>query len=282
MVQPQSSPWHESGSIPSNGTHTILCFSHLRWKFVFQRPQHLMSRFAAQSRVLFWEEPCLVEKLAEPDLHIDVCAASGVTVITPQLPADGAREQDGENLKGLLDLFLAGESGPFVRWYYTPMMLPFSEHVMADCIVYDCMDELANFRGAPPELLPLEQRLLSQADLVFTGGYSLYEAKKDRHGHVYPFPSSVDAAHFAQARSARTQPAQDARPRLGFYGVVDERMDVELLAALADARPGWDLEIVGPVVKIGEADLPRRPNLHFLGGRSYDDLPGCVAGWDVA
>ncbi|BDD68443.1 UDP-galactopyranose mutase [Sphingobium sp. TA15] len=282
MVQTQSSPWHESGSIPSNGAHTILCFSHLRWKFVFQRPQHLMSRFAAQSRVLFWEEPCLVEGLPEPDLHIDVCATSGVIVITPQLPADGAREEDGENSKRLLDLFLTGESGPFVRWYYTPMMLPFSEHVMADCIVYDCMDELANFKGAPPELLPLEQRLLSQADLVFTGGYSLYEAKKDRHGHVYPFPSSVDAAHFAQARSAPIRRPDDARPRLGFYGVVDERMDVELLAALADARPGWDLEIVGPVVKIGEADLPRRPNLHFLGGRSYDDLPGCVADWDVA
>ena len=240
-----------------------------------------MSRFAAQSNVLFWEEPHHVPELKAPDLHVGTCAQTGVTVITPQLPAGLPREQECEVLKQLLDLYLAGEPGPFIRWYYTPMMLPFSEHVMADCIIYDCMDELANFKGAPPELLPLEQRLLSQADLVFTGGYSLYEAKRDKHPAVYPFPSSVDAQHFAKARL--TRPANDdGRPRLGFYGVVDERMDVELLAALADARPEWVLEIIGPVVKISEDDLPRRENLRFLGGRSYEDLPACVAGWDVA
>ena len=248
---------------------------------MFQRPQHLMSRFAAQSNVLFWEEPNHVAELKAPDLHVEICAQTGVTVITPQLPAGMPREQECEVLKQLLDLYLAGEPGPFIRWYYTPMMLPFSEHVMADCIIYDCMDELANFKGAPPELLPLEQRLLSQADLVFTGGYSLYEAKRDKHPAVYPFPSSVDAQHFAKARLARPV-NDDGRPRLGFYGVVDERMDVELLAALADARPEWVLEIIGPVVKISEDDLPRRENLRFLGGRSYEDLPACVAGWDVA
>ena len=281
MIQNQSSPWNKSGSIKASAAHIVICFSHLRWNFVFQRPQHLMSRFAAQSRVLFWEEPCHVANLDRPGLHVETCAASGVIVITPQLPADGNRAKDGERLKALLDLYLAGETGPFIRWYYTPMMLPFSEHVMADCIVYDCMDELANFKDAPPELLPLEQRLLSQADLVFTGGYSLYEAKKDRHDHVYPFPSSVDAAHFAQARTALPARGQ-GKPRLGFYGVVDERMDLDLLAELADARPGWALEIIGPIAKISEADLPRRTNLRFLGGRSYDELPDCVAGWDVA
>ena len=234
MVQYQSSPWHKSGSIKPDGSHTVICFSHLRWNFVFQRPQHLMSRFVSQFRVLFWEEPCHVAGLERPDLQVETCPASGVTVITPQLPAEADRGEDRERLKTLLDLYLAGEAGPFIRWYYTPMMLPFSEHVMADCIVYDCMDELANFKGAPPELLPLEQRLLSQCDLVFTGGYSLYEAKKDRHEHVYPFPSSVDAAHFGQARPGRA----NGRPRLGFYGVVDERMDIDLLAARPIYRGG--------------------------------------------
>jgi len=241
-----------------------------------------MSRFAKQSRVIFWEEPCHVAERETADLHVETCSLTGVIVITPQLPDSLPREQEGEVLKQLLDLYLAGEAGPFVRWYYTPMMLPFSEHVMADCIVYDCMDELANFKGAPPELLPLERRLLSQCDLVFTGGYSLYEAKRDKHPAVFPFPSSVDAGHFAQARFGAAKSEPDGRPRLGFYGVVDERMDVVLLAALADARPNWVLEIIGPVVKISEDDLPRRANLHFLGGRSYDDLPACIAGWDVA
>jgi UDP-galactopyranose mutase len=164
-------------------------------------------------------------------------------------------------------------------------MLPFSAHLAADCTVYDCMDELANFHGAPPELLPLEQRLMERADLVFTGGYSLYEAKQHRHSSVHPFPSSVDVAHFAQARTGNADPADQAnlaRPRFGFYGVVDERMDLELLAHLADARPDWSLVIVGPVVKISESDLPRRPNLHYLGGKSYAELPAYLSGWDVA
>jgi len=217
-----------------------------------------------------------------PDLNVETCAVTGVVIVTPRIPADAEREQDGATVKRLLDLYLAGEPGPFIRWYYTPMMLPISNHVAADCIVYDCMDELANFKGAPPELLPLEHRLLAQADLVFTGGYSLYEAKKDRHARTFPFPSSVDAAHFSRARMSRRPGPPGSRPRLGFYGVVDERMDVDLLANLADARPGWDIDIIGPVVKISEQDLPRRANLHFLGGRSYEQLPDHVAAWDVA
>jgi len=264
------------------GAHSILCFSHLRWEFVFQRPQHLMTRFARDHRVIFWEEPLRVAGLETPDLHVRDCPDTGVCVVTPQLPEQMDRTE-GDVVKQLLDLYLSGEAGPFIRWYYTPMMLPFSSHVMADCVVYDCMDELANFKGAPPELLPLEQRLMEQADLVFTGGYSLYESKRDRHASIHPFPSSVDASHFASARSvAADQGSGDARPRLGFYGVVDERMDLELLAMLADARPHWAIDIIGPVVKISEADLPVRANLTYLGGKSYDELPAYVAGWDVA
>ncbi|WP_081643368.1 UDP-galactopyranose mutase [Sphingobium bisphenolivorans] len=238
-----------------------------------------MLRFAREGRVIFWEEPVRLEDLETPNLRVEACPITGVTVITPQLAAGSDPAGECDTIRQLLDLYLLGEPGPFVRWYYTPMMLPFSEHIPADCIVYDCMDELANFKGAPPELLPREQRLLSQADLVFTGGYSLYEAKKDRHPHIYPFPSSVDAEHFSRARQGGVP---SSTPRFGFYGVIDERMDLELLATLADARPEWDVEIVGPVVKISDADLPRRANLHYPGGKSYDELPDCIRSWDVA
>ena len=266
-------------------SNTLICFSHLRWDFVFQRPQHLMSRFARQSTVVFWEEPRFLDEINAPRLDTRLCAETEVIVATPELPSrqDPAMHQD--MLKQLLDIFVRRFEGTLVRWYYTPMMLPFSEHVPADCVVYDCMDELANFKGAPPELLPLEQRLLGQADLVFTGGYSLYEAKRERHPSIHPFPSSVDVAHFAQARSKLIEPedlAELPHPRLGFYGVVDERMDLDLLAAVADARPAWSIVIVGPVVKISEDDLPRRPNLYYLGSKSYAELPDYLRGWDVA
>jgi UDP-galactopyranose mutase len=258
---------------------TLLCFSHLRWSFVFQRPQHLMRRFARTHRVIFWEEP-IVEGSGDAFVQFTRDEQNGVDVATPHLPEGLSAEAGDAELGRLVKDVLAGQEPVAIRWYYTPLMLRFSRDVAADCTVYDCMDELSAFRFAPPELLALEQELLDTADIVFTGGYSLYEAKRGRHSDVRPFPSSVDIAHFAQARA--TPLGRNERPRLGFYGVIDERMDLELLAALADARPQYDIEMVGPVVKLDAADLPQRPNLSYPGPLGYDDLPGALARWDVA
>lgn len=239
-----------------------------------------MSRFAQTRRVIYWEEPEAALPECEPALGVRTCAETGVMVVTPSLPDTLDEAERETTLNALLDAFLAGEQGPFVRWYYTPMMLPFSRNVESACTVYDCMDELANFRFAPPQLLELERELIATADVVFTGGYSLYEAKKDRHPNIHPFPSSVDRPHFAKAREVES--SSDARPHLGFYGVIDERMDLELIGALADARPDWTISMVGPVVKIDEAELPRRPNLNYPGGKGYDQLPAVLGEWDVA
>lgn len=269
----------------STSDETLICFSHLRWNFVFQRPQHLMSRFVRDRRVIYWEEPEAALPECEPALGVRVCAETGVTVVTPSLPEGMTGAVREAALKALFDGFIAGEPGPFVRWYYTPMMLPFSRHLDAACTVYDCMDELANFRFAPKELLGLEQELFGAADVVFTGGYSLYEAKRDRHPNIHPFPSSVDRAHFLRARAVDSEPDDQVmlrRPRFGFYGVIDERMDLDLLARLADSHPEWSIVILGPVVKIDPVELPVRANLHYLGGKDYDQLPVYLGGWDVA
>jgi UDP-galactopyranose mutase len=262
---------------PPAGRPLLVCFSHLRWDFVFQRPQHLMSRFAASHDVRVWEEPVFLPAPAAPRVEARTVAPN-LTIATPQLVEGMAEELVEAALCALLDDYL-GTDQPQVAWYYTPMMLPFSRHLRADCTVYDCMDELANFRFAPPRLLELEAELFERADLVFTGGYSLYEAKRSRHPSVHPFPSSVDIAHFAQARA--TPPANE-RPTLGFYGVLDERFDIDLLAAIADARPGWRFEMVGPIVKISPDELPKRDNIAYPGPATYDQLPGVLAGWDVA
>lgn len=264
---------------------SLICFSHLRWRFVFQRPQHLMTRLAADYRVTFWEEPIYLENGETPRVRIDHDAQADVTVITPEVPGGMAPEEEATLLRDLLDTQLAALPPVAVRWYYTPMMLPFSAHVAARCVVYDCMDELSAFKNPPAGLLDHERDLLAAADVVFTGGSSLYEAKKDRHHNVHAFPSSIDVAHFGAARVATAEPADQAGiagPKLGFAGVVDERMDLDLLAALADAHEDWSIIIIGPVVKIDPASLPRRPNLHFLGGRDYADLPAYMSGWDVA
>lgn len=270
--------------INHNGKSVLICFSHLRWNFVFQRPQHIMSRFARDFKVIYWEEPHFISG-SQPLLDLQTCKGTGVTVATPQLPEGLSEQQQEIALRSLLDKLALSGVNTLVRWYYTPMMLPFSRHLKASAVVYDCMDELSAFRFAPPALLQREAELLEEADLVFTGGQSLYEAKRNRHTSVHCFPSSVDVAHFAAARTHAEDPADQTKipfPRLGYYGVIDERIDLELLSQLADARPEWNFVMIGPVVKVSEDELPRQPNIHWLGGKSYNELPEYLAGWDVA
>ena len=269
--------------VDSSQLPDLVCLSHLRWNFVFQRPQHLLSRFARERRVFFFEEPVYGKGLARLEV---TQSKEGVWVAVPHLPEALSEGEVMEHQRVLMDQLLAGHAiRNYVTWYYTPMALSFTRHLEPLAVVYDCMDELSAFRGAPPGLLYNEAELLRLADVVFTGGQSLYEAKKDRHPDVHAFPSSVDVAHFATARGTVEEPEDQAslpHPRLGFFGVVDERMDLELLAAVADARPDWQLVVIGPVVKIDEAHLPRRANLHYLGGKQYSQLPSYLAGWDVA
>ncbi|MFP2908776.1 glycosyltransferase family 1 protein [Pyxidicoccus sp. 3LFB2] len=275
----------------------LVCLSHLRWRFVFQRPQHLMSRFARERRVFFVEEPAWgpgptrleVERSAEGVWvavpHIEV---EGATEVTPD-PPPGTRV-DPEYLvqvqRELLDALLADRGvRDYVLWYYTPMTLAFSHHMRPRAVVYDCMDELSAFSGAPPVLVQREQELMRRADVMFTGGHHLYEAKREHHANVHPFPSSVDVPHFAQARQGPADPKDQAhlpRPRIGYCGVIDERMDLALVEAVARARPDWQLVMVGPVVKISPDSLPRLPNIHYLGGKRYQELPAYLANWDVA
>jgi len=281
---PVASEAEHSG--PEAEPTTLICFSHLRWNFVFQRPQHLMCRFSREMNVIYWEEPTDIGPRETAYLQVrEVSDAPNVRLVVPHLPQgmpDDAREA---TLKRLLDAHLASIRGPLIAWYYTPMMLPFSRHIDPDVTVFDAMDELSKFKFAPEHLLDLEQELIDRADVVFTGGSSLYEAKKDRHDNVHCFPSSVDRAHFCKARVGQFEPADQEdlpRPRLGFYGVIDERFDTELLEQVAAMRPDWSLVMVGPVVKIAEEDLPKRPNIHYLGGKTYDQLPVYLSGWDVA
>jgi UDP-galactopyranose mutase len=273
-------------SAPDQEPTTLICFSHLRWNFVFQRPQHLMSRFAREMNVIYWEEPIEIAAGETAYLQVREAAdAANVRVVVPHLPAGMPEDAREGTLARLLDAHLAAMKGRLIAWYYTPMMLPFSTHVTPDLTVYDAMDELSKFKFAPEHLLSYEQELIDRADLVFTGGSSLYEAKKNRHHSVHCFPSSVDRAHFAKARARAFEPADQeelSRPRLGFYGVIDERFDTELLDKLAEARPNWSFVMVGPVVKISDEDLPKRPNIHYLGGKTYDQLPSYLSGWDVA
>lgn len=261
----------------------VLCLSHLRWDFVYQRPQHLLSRCAREREVMFFEEP--KHDSARPELELRETPA-GVRTAVPHLPPGLSAAHTESALRQMVDTLLEGGGATEpILWYYTPLALGFTDHVKSAAVIYDCMDELSLFHGAPPALAAYEKRLLQRADVVFTGGQSLYEHKRHLHHNIYPFPSSVDVPHFARARELQEDPPDQAEiphPRVGFFGVIDERMNIALLEELADARPDLQLVMIGPIVKIDPSALPRRPNIHWLGGKSYEDLPAYLAGWDVA
>jgi UDP-galactopyranose mutase len=268
--------------------YTVVAFSHLRWNFVYQRPQHLLSRLAIHRPVFFVEEPEFdpdgparwERSNPQPNLH----------VYRPHTPiqAPGFHRDQLPTLEALMSE-LREELGQsdILAWLYTPMALSLARNLDPDVLIYDCMDELSLFRGAPPELLTHETELLQCADVMFTGGPSLHRAKRKRHPNVHCFPSSVDAGHFRLMDPAgrRVSEAEDQaelpHPRLGFYGVIDERLDLGLIDAVAEAHPEWQIVLVGPFVKIDPGTLPQRPNLHYLGQRTYEELPRYLAGWDV-
>lgn len=261
----------------------LIVFSHLRWNFVYQRPQHLMTRLAEHYRITFVEEPVFHE--GESFLEIQHVGAN-IRVARPHTPihAPGYHDDQLPEIAALVqDLVLEEDLDDYMVWFYTPMAFPLLKRLDPSVVIYDCMDELSAFKNAPRELLLREKALLKAANMVFTGGPSLYRAKQKRHPEVHCFSSSVDSVHFAQARGMDEHPGQShlPGPRLGFYGVIDERFDIDLVGAVAAARPDWQLVLVGPVVKIDEALLPRAANIHYMGQQSYDNLPKFLAGWDV-
>ncbi|MCX6049378.1 MAG: glycosyltransferase, partial [Chloroflexi bacterium] len=274
----------------------LICISHLRWGFVWQRPQHLLSRLAEHYRVLFVEEPMTNTEITKPQLAIHVGHThngAAVTLACLQQPADhhhwiGHSDPSTQPIYEhlLRDYLAAEEYHDPILWLYTPMAGKFAQAIPHKILVYDVMDELAAFKGAPTALKQQDQRLLQQADIVFTGGASLYRSRAPHNTNTHLFPSGVESAHFARAATEEFARPADlaniAAPILGYFGVIDERMDLPLLAHVAEAHPEWNIVMLGPVLKVDPADLPKAPNIHFLGMKDYQELPGYLAHFDVA
>ena len=262
----------------------LICFSHLRWNFVYQRPQHILSRFSTQYTTYYIEEYIINDQEDGYDIYR---TKEKVWVVTPHLNRATFSEID-KNVrvsKIIKDIFEQRQIYNYIFWYYTPMALAFTKFFKPKVTVYDCMDELSAFKFAPQELKTFEQELLDKAEIVFTGGNSLYEAKKHQHHNIFSFPSSIDKNHFMQARRNIEQPEDQFNipfPRLGFFGVIDERFDIDLIEQVATMRPEWQIILIGPVVKIDPATLPKNSNIHYLGGKSYQELPAYLGGWDIS
>lgn len=275
-------------SSPSAGSRAanvvpLIAFSHLRWNFVYQRPQHIMARVGRERPVLFVEEPVLRPGVG-PSLEIET-VSPGVRVARPSLPLNGTPFSDSQQpalhelLREQMDRDRWTEH---VAWLFTPMAVRLARSLHPRVIVYDCMDKRTAFQDAPPELAERERELLAAADVVMTSGHSLYHDQCDHHPFVRCYPSSVEVEHFANPGAEPADQAGIPRPVLGFHGVIDERIDLELVAALAAAHPDWQIVLIGPVVKIEPAALPMAENIHYLGPKSYSELPAYLAGWDAA
>jgi UDP-galactopyranose mutase len=243
-----------------------------------------MTRGQKLTDVHIWEEP-LFEDGAESELLKSV-GRGGVRVLTPLLPRDLKPEAIASAQRSLLNDYLVEQAiEHYIAWYYTPMAMRFSDHLTPEVIVYDCMDELSAFKNAPEGLIEHEQHLFRRADVVFAGGPSLFASKRNQHGNIHLFPSSIDRAHFAAARSPLPDPDEQAdipHPRIGFYGVLDERLDRDLLNQLAKQHPAWHFILLGPMVKIRPEELPSACNIHYISQKTYAELPSYLANWDVA
>jgi glycosyltransferase involved in cell wall biosynthesis len=243
-----------------------------------------MTRFAADSKVYFIEEFVIDERWS--GYEVQRPSGTNVTVLVPHIYPGLSQAEINSHLRTMLTTFLdTNDVRDYTSWYYSPMALAFSDMLTPALVVYDCMDELSGFKFAPPELKDREAQLFGMADIVFTGGHTLFKAKKTQHHNIFPFPSSIDKAHFLSARSTvidHEDQRDIPRPRLGFYGVLDERLNIELLQQLATARPDWHIVLIGPVVKIDRETLPTNGNIHYLGGKDYKELPSYLAGWDIA
>ncbi|MCR6655760.1 MAG: glycosyltransferase [Opitutus sp.] len=270
----------------------IICFCHLGWDWVWQRPQQFLSRFAREHDVLFVETYCTETDKSYVTAR---CPTSQprVTVLAMHLPAKRWAEGsfiDRERRRLLLEFLRDDTDGRFehpILWFYDPMAVTAfgAGHLAERAIVYDCMDELSQFKAAPPELIERERQLLRLADVVFCGGRKMRDKRLPLNPNCHFYGTGVDVAHFGKARSPQLEVdsfiASLKGPVLGYFGVVDERIDYELLAKLADARPDWHVVMVGPFAKVDPNEFPKRPNLHFIGGRPYAELPAITKGFSA-
>jgi glycosyltransferase involved in cell wall biosynthesis len=279
----------------------IIVHCHLCWDWVWQRPQQFISRLSQRHKILFVETVAPAPDLARPLARYRTAQNfPNVTLLTLQFPTwrwgDG-KYVDAERRR-IVQEFIAGPGASQfedpVQWFYDPMAVPAFAGEMDEVLtVYDCMDELSKFRCAPPDIIEREAALLKRADVVFTGGRKLFEAKSEHNDNCHFYGCGVDCEHFGKARAEETKVPEDlaaissptaarsGRKVLGYFGVVDERMDYELIARLADANRDWSVVMIGPTMKVDESTLPKRPNLHWLGQRSYMDLPAYCKGFDV-
>ena len=261
----------------------IVCFSHIRWDLNYQRPQHLLSRFAKSNQLFFIEEP-LYDALEHQTLQVN-SKDDNIWIIVPHLLIGSGGKEAIDAQKELLDkFFFEYKLEDYIFWYYTPLALSFSTHYSPLLIIYDCVN---NWSASivRDNLKLFEAKLFDDSDIIFTGGNSLFEANKNKYANIYSFPGSIDKAHFASARVILEE-GEDQKsiphPILGYFGTIDERFDLELVRKIAALRPLWQLVLIGPVLNIDKDSFPIMENIHFLGSKAYEDLPKYISTWDIA
>jgi glycosyltransferase involved in cell wall biosynthesis len=256
--------------------YDMIVFCHLRWKFVYQRPQHIISRMASEIKILLVEEPIGYEQENENTANL--------VVINPHLHILQPKVHNIESIASVLPKYVKNKHVP-IGWFYSPSFSPLLESLNFETVVFDCMDELSLFKGASQQIVDQEKYLVANADIIFTGGKSLYESKQKLHPNVFCFPSSVDRDHFSTIEHTKNIPSDIANipsPIVGYYGVIDERIDLQLLAETAKNMPEVSFVMIGPLAKIHDNDLPKEDNIHYLGMKTYNELPLYLNTFDIA
>lgn len=264
---------HQDSQYPSAHYYDMIVFCHLRWQFVYQRPQHVIERLSHHLKVLFVEEP-----LPNSTSH----SSGNLIVVNDNLHILQPNVEDVKSIAKILPEYVNNKSIPF-GWFYSASFSPLLEELNFQTVVYDCMDEPSLIKGDSQELLNQEEYLMSHADIIFTNVQSLFESKKQHHPNVHLFPGSVDKTHFNKAWNSSTPEdiAHIQSPIVGYYGIIDEQIDFSLLQETALKLPNVSFVMIGPRM-IDEEHLPKEANIHFLEMKSYDELPNYLKAFDIA
>jgi len=281
---------------------TIICFSHLTWdRNLFQRPQQLMLRFSKRFNVLYVSgyscRQFFIDLFRRKKTH-SYHVTDNLAVYSPfALPPIKKYSSITIRLNKILLSFLVKRRLKKLKfkdpilWIYHPRYIDAIGKFKEELIIYDCMDDftslLSDYEDRERNIKD-ERALLKKADMVFAGGYSIAELKRDSREHIHVFPSAVEIYHFKKARSDNLEMPDDItdipHPILGYWGAIDERVDHELLKRLAMKHPEWSIVLLGPIVRHKAGDLSylkEIKNIFWLGPKDYSLLPNYAKAFDV-
>jgi GT2 family glycosyltransferase/2-polyprenyl-3-methyl-5-hydroxy-6-metoxy-1,4-benzoquinol methylase len=284
----------ELNSFTEPGRFDIVCLPIIEWHTRYQRPQQILTRFAADGHRVFYIAPeTLVggyNSIAEVDISLEPLGRNVALVkaLSHTQLSIYRNKLEGRNLEYLFraiellkDRYDIANGVCLVQLpFWMPLAFQLRE-AFGWKIVYDCMDEHTGFSNNTNDMLQFEERLIRQSDLVVATARLLHEKVQQIASQSLLVPNAADFDHFNQ-RPAGLPLSSLPKPVIGYYGAIAEWFDMELIRVAVRAHPEWTFVLIGDTSEADDyTDLERASNVYFLGEKPYASLPSYLHSFDV-